>query len=128
MAAKLPAAATTASSRSGASRRASRTVAAASPPPIAISGASGPTTAPKPMLTTCGERDAEQRHGSGWAAPGMEAVERRLARRWPGTNRISEADQQAGHAEQRKGPPRRNGVERQGPRAGRRRASPRGRR
>ena len=76
IAAKLPAAATTASACAGTSRRASRTVAAARPPPIAISGASGPTTAPKPRLTTRGRRDAEERQGGGRPAAGVEAVER----------------------------------------------------
>jgi hypothetical protein len=74
MAAKLPVAATTASNRSGASRRASRTVAAASPPPIAISGASGRTTAPKPMLTTAA-RVMPSRAQERGSAPGMGPVE-----------------------------------------------------
>ena len=78
MAAKLPAAATTASAWSGASRRASRTVAAARPPPIAISGASGPTTAPNPRLTSAASAMPEQRQRSGRPTAGLEAVERRL--------------------------------------------------
>ena len=45
-AAKLPVAAITAPVRAGTSRRASFTASTDSPPPSAISGASGPTTAP----------------------------------------------------------------------------------
>ena len=46
-AAKLPAEAIMVSAIGGASLLISRTVSAASPPPIAISGASGPSTAPR---------------------------------------------------------------------------------
>jgi hypothetical protein len=87
MAAKLPAAATTASNRSGASRRASRTVAAASPPPIAISGASGPTTAPKPMLTTAARVMPSRGAGAGGPPPGWNPSRGDSPPR-PGTNRI----------------------------------------
>jgi len=48
MAAKLPVAAMTAPVLAGTSRLASLTASTASPPPSAISGASGPTTAPSP--------------------------------------------------------------------------------
>jgi hypothetical protein len=52
MAAKLPAAATTAVAWAGASRLASRTAQPASPAPRAISGASGPSTAPRLRVTS----------------------------------------------------------------------------
>lgn len=51
-AAKLPAAATTAPVRSGVSRLARRTAQTPSPPPSAISGASGPSTAPRPIVAS----------------------------------------------------------------------------
>ena len=50
MAAKLPAAASTSSNCGGASRFASFTAKTASPPPMAISGASGPSTSPRPRV------------------------------------------------------------------------------
>ena len=52
IAAKLPAAATTARTWSGASRRSRRTARMPSPEPSAMSGASGPSTTPRPMVAS----------------------------------------------------------------------------
>ena len=56
IAAKLPVAAMTAPALGSMSRRASLTASTASPPPSAITGASGPTTAPSPMLATAARK------------------------------------------------------------------------
>ena len=56
IAAKLPVAAMTAAALGSMSRRASLTASTASPPPSAITGASGPTTAPSPMLATAARK------------------------------------------------------------------------
>src|SRR5579875_3677402 len=90
MAAKLPADATTVRTRSGASRRARRTVSAASPPPSAISGISGPSTAPKISVASdtritpgsCsppGEHPADGQHGQ--RPPGRLCMEAQAVRK-----------------------------------------------
>ena len=55
-AAKLPVAPSTDRSSGGPVWRRSPTIAADSPPPSAISGASGPMTAPRPMLATAARK------------------------------------------------------------------------
>ena len=55
-AAKLPAAASTIRTRGGASRLARRTASTASPAPRAISGASGPSTAPRPRVASAAKK------------------------------------------------------------------------
>ncbi len=66
-AAKLPAAAITMVAWAGASRLASRTASTPIPPPMAISGASGPSTAPRQRVAN----EARMTPGSsiGWVAP-----------------------------------------------------------
>ena len=70
IAAKLPADAMTVSAIGGASFLTRRTVRAARPPPMAMSGASGPSTAPRLSVASDGEDDA-----------GQVAVDRRARRR-----------------------------------------------
>ena len=69
IAAKLPAAAITAVAWAGASRLARRTANPASPAPSAISGASGPSTAPKPRVASAASATPGISIGVGAAAP-----------------------------------------------------------
>lgn len=90
MAAKLPAPASTATAWGGTSRRlANRTARAASPPPSAMSGISGPRTAPKARVA----RPARSTPGS-CAAPGAPCTAKPSAGEappFPGRYRMARA-------------------------------------
>ena len=67
MAAKLPAAAMTVAAMGGASLAASLTARTPSPPPMAMSGASGPSTAPSDRVASAARTTPN--NSIGWGAP-----------------------------------------------------------
>ena len=79
MAAKLPAAAIIATAWPVASRRAARTARAPRPAPIAISGASGPSTAPKHRVASAASVTPGSSRAVGAAAPAWKPS----AGEWP---------------------------------------------
>ena len=120
MAAKLPADAMIVTAIGGASRLARRTVSAASPPPMAISGASGPRTAPSPSVARAASTMPGRSRPVAGPAPVLKPEGRRVARRagqvTDGEGHEQSAEHQPGHR-----PPGGRGPVEEADRAGRRR-------
>ena len=110
MAAKLPAPPMTTSAWAGASRLTRRTASAATPPPRAMSGASGPMTAPSPSETTAARKTPGSSMGVGAPSPALNPSAGECPPR-PGRYRMIGADEEPGHDERDDRPPRRRAVE-----------------
>ena len=108
MAAKLPAAASTMSSCGGASRFASFTAKTARPPPIAINGASGPSTRPRPRVASAAS--ATPGHLGRLGAAHLQPVGRHVPA-VAGQLHDRERHREPREHEHRDRPPRRHGVE-----------------
>ena len=105
MAAKPPAAAMTMEAVGGASRLANRTDSRPRPPPMAISGASGPRTAPRLKVARAARATPGSSTGGGGTAR-LEALSRHVT---TGPRQVGEGqrDQQPGQDQEGQGPPHR---------------------